>query len=388
MQWVSLDQKPAYFNNAGHTGTYAEQGKWVTVQEDHSATRERYSILTVIPWRGDYATRTRRGSQPSADGLQINPPKFAVLFKGQKGGRIAAQLKREFSCDFLLPQVQKYGSYRSEDMVEALDWLLPTANDTSESIVVMLDWYSGHRTEEVLDLILKKGHVVLFHGGGTTPYTQVNDTHFHGLIQSLLIRIENHWAHSQREDQQKTGQYRTPKSTRVDILCMCKKIWEMVWADDQMAEAAYRQTGPAMPLDGDLDKFDISTELARVWVEIDPGDTPGSIGTKIRDDAIAMINDGWGTRWTCWEDAYSVIDEHDGEDSPDEEGMEGMRYAPYDDDDDHPDDSSDPDEEGGDEDEPDDEGGDDDNGPNGDERDASDDDKCVIIKDDDDDEVN
>ena len=58
--------------------------------------------------------------------------------------------------DFLLIQVQEYGSYRSEDVVEALDWMLPRANNSRESMVVMLDWYSGHRTEEVRDLVKKR----------------------------------------------------------------------------------------------------------------------------------------------------------------------------------------------------------------------------------------
>jgi hypothetical protein len=50
-------------------------------------------------------------------------------------------------------QVQEHGSYRSEDVVEALDWMLPVANIPSESIIVILDWYSGHLTKEVAELV-------------------------------------------------------------------------------------------------------------------------------------------------------------------------------------------------------------------------------------------
>ena len=49
-------------------------------------------------------------------------------------------------------QVQEHGSYRSEDMVKALDWMLPDASDSNESIIVLLDWYSGHLTEEVAEM--------------------------------------------------------------------------------------------------------------------------------------------------------------------------------------------------------------------------------------------
>ena len=44
MRWLSLDQKPSWFNNAGHTGTYAQKGSQPTVKEDFHATRERYTI--------------------------------------------------------------------------------------------------------------------------------------------------------------------------------------------------------------------------------------------------------------------------------------------------------------------------------------------------------
>ena len=62
----------------------------------------------------------------------------------------------------MLVQVQENGSYRSSDMVEALDWILPEAASSKESIIVILDWYSGHRTQEVEELVKRKEHVLLF----------------------------------------------------------------------------------------------------------------------------------------------------------------------------------------------------------------------------------
>ena len=43
----------------------------------------------------------------------------------------------------------------------------------------MLDWVPCHSFEEVADIVKAKGHVLLLHGGGTTSFTQVNDTHIH-----------------------------------------------------------------------------------------------------------------------------------------------------------------------------------------------------------------
>ena len=72
---------------------------------------------------------------------------------------------------------QENGSYRSSDMLELLERTLPPATEDYEAAVVCLDWYAGHRTAEIASLISRRGHVLLFHGGGTTGYEQVNDTH-------------------------------------------------------------------------------------------------------------------------------------------------------------------------------------------------------------------
>ena len=74
----------------------------------------------------------------------------------------------------MLLQTQEKGSYRTEDMLEFLDWALPTAACPEESVVVLLDWFSAHLSEEVAELIARKGHILLHHGGGVTGLEQVN----------------------------------------------------------------------------------------------------------------------------------------------------------------------------------------------------------------------
>ena len=59
-------------------------------------------------------------------------------------------------------QVQEEGSYRSPDVVETLEWMLPQAHSPDESMIVLLDWFSGHLTEEVAEKIRSKGHVLFF----------------------------------------------------------------------------------------------------------------------------------------------------------------------------------------------------------------------------------
>ena len=79
-------------------------------------------------------------------------------------------------------QVREDGSYRSDDFVEAFDWMLRPAACPEERIIVLLDCYYAHRTLDAEELLLDKGRVRLFHDGRTTPFTQVNDTHLHAAV--------------------------------------------------------------------------------------------------------------------------------------------------------------------------------------------------------------
>ena len=126
MRWFSADQKPSWFNNAGasNKGSYTVRGRVPTVRENFAASRERYATLTSV-WSGLPANHT---------------PQVAVLFKGKPGGRILRDIHNNFDCpNWMHLQVQENGSYRCEDCVEAFDWMLPEAADSSESIVVLLD---------------------------------------------------------------------------------------------------------------------------------------------------------------------------------------------------------------------------------------------------------
>ena len=80
MRFLSLDQKPSWFNNAGLTGTFAQRGSSApTVREDFNATRQRYTIFTAVQnWGHD---------DPDV------PPKICILFKAQPGGTIIKALR-------------------------------------------------------------------------------------------------------------------------------------------------------------------------------------------------------------------------------------------------------------------------------------------------------
>ena len=187
MRLISLDQKPSWFNNAGHKGTLVKKGGPPPgVKENFSQTRERYTILTCVrSWGNDDPT---------------NPPPVAILFKGKQKGQIWSKMQNHALNDktWMRVQCQACGSYRSADVVEALEWMLPDASSSEESVIVLLDWFSGHLTDEVATCIKSKGHVLLLHGGGTTPFTQVNDTHLHASLQAEIVRQEIEWSADER----------------------------------------------------------------------------------------------------------------------------------------------------------------------------------------------
>ena len=106
--------------------------------------------------------------------------------------------------------------------------MLPDAEGPGDSIIVLLDWYSGHRTDEVEELIAAKGHILLFHGGGTTPFGQINDTHLHALVQRALVEFENAMAHASLQVYRDAGSKKFPTSSRLDILHMVEGMWRSI----------------------------------------------------------------------------------------------------------------------------------------------------------------
>ena len=77
MRWLSVDQTPSWWNNAGLTGTFAKKGgKAPSVTENFAHTRQRYTILTVVPYGWSMI------DHPD------DVPKVAMLFKGKPNGKI------------------------------------------------------------------------------------------------------------------------------------------------------------------------------------------------------------------------------------------------------------------------------------------------------------
>ena len=92
-----------------------------------------------------------------------------VAFGVVKGIRADLNMPR-----WILAQFQERGSYRTEDCLDFLEWALEPAACPQQSTIVMLDWFAPHLSPEVAELVSKKGHMLLHHGGGVTGLEQVN----------------------------------------------------------------------------------------------------------------------------------------------------------------------------------------------------------------------
>ena len=98
------------------------------------------------------------------------------MFKSKSNGkRIRGSL--EYVDDVLL-QFQQKGSYRLEDVLAWLEWVLPRVNPSaSQTVVVLIDWYAPHLSAEVDAACASHDSKCSRIGGGITPDVQGNDTH-------------------------------------------------------------------------------------------------------------------------------------------------------------------------------------------------------------------
>ena len=142
----------------------------------------------------------------------FKPASSCLPFQGLLGHDDTKTFDDAGPCVFV--QTQEKGSYRVEDVLEFLDWWLPVAEHPQDSLLVMLDWFSAHLHEKVQQLVHRKGHLLDYHGGGTTPIEQVNDTHIHAALSRDYKILENEDALRQRSVNSK----RVPRRSRQIIV--------------------------------------------------------------------------------------------------------------------------------------------------------------------------
>ena len=141
-------------------------------------------------------------------------------------------------------------------MVELLEKTLPQVEHDHEAQVVCLDWYSAHRDLAVAEIIARRGHVLLLHGGGTTAFEQINDTHLHAIFQHKMKDLEVAVFYGQLKDSAESGVNKACSHSRKDLCMLVKEVWKNI-DHAHLTRTGYAQTGPNLPLTGPIMMRDV-----------------------------------------------------------------------------------------------------------------------------------
>ena len=159
---------PLHRNESAGQKTMTFAGKGVFVKENYHLSRERVSALTVL------SSKNKK-------------PKMELLFKGA-GTRLmkTLNLPNNMSLQFAMK-----GSYREENVLSFIKDL-PNLRFESQlkATILMLDNYSVHLSKSVRTLLIHKGYIPVYIGGGITGDIQVNDTHFHHPLKAAYREKE------------------------------------------------------------------------------------------------------------------------------------------------------------------------------------------------------
>lgn len=173
LTFASIDEKPFWFNALGGNKVWAQRGaRKRAVKEKRTAMLERWTGMTICYSRGCQPGGCPPEACPQGGCRPGGVPKWAALFKAVHGARIHVDVP-----DGVKVQFAPNGSYKTEQVIEYLGWVLPNVTDPAVATVVpVLDWYSAHICDEVAELVaLKTQSPVLYIGGGTTGLVAVCD---------------------------------------------------------------------------------------------------------------------------------------------------------------------------------------------------------------------
>ena len=288
---VNMDQMPLHRNEISSQKTLTIRDQDTVVKENHHLTRERITCLTVLS---------------SQDGPL--PPHF--VFKG-KGTYLQNKLKRPTGVTTLW---SPKGSYRLDTMIKTIKQL---PNNTAQDcmpgrtykkwLLMVLDDYSVHVTNEVRQELLKRGYVLVVMGGGITGDVQINDTHLHQRLKAAYRNRETALMMEQLEMRPD----RVPSPSRDEVMDMLSTSLESLDFD---VTKALKENFIANALDGSEDIMVrdkifslVGEDIIRFRQEL--LNTPV---TRLMRDMLASITPPEGVR----------IKSLQGEEAPDDEGCE------------------------------------------------------------------
>ena len=244
-----IDEKPVHLNEGGSKMVRTLElagAPDVWLKENHAATRERTSIMTMVT--SDVAAAT----QP-----RFLPIEVLVRAKSEKRTR-SLVLPRNTNVSV---RWAVKGSYREEHLLAYLNrWLEPWTPErqaAKDYRVLMMDVARSHIGEEVLDFAFARGYVPLFHYGCTTAVCQVNDTDCHDAFQRVYVDFEQDaFARTQMYDPGNIS--RSLQQMLDDVMATWRSL------DHTTGVAGHLRNGLSNALNGDDDKH-ITRKARELW---------------------------------------------------------------------------------------------------------------------------
>ena len=268
IDFVSMDQKPLYFNSSLASKTLAPRGaRKVNVKESVADSRERFTLMTsCVSW-----TVSR-------------PPGLAVLFR-YDGGENTKVTRSVASRRGALVQWAPKGSYRLSHVLAYLRWAVGEGNAVPDQpptnpmgaearararaaaglpaevrqLIVVLDWFAPHLDDRVDEELEKRGAACLRIGGGLTCDVQVCDTHRHGPLTSAYRDLEGRDA----QKQLRLRPNKLPSWSRTHVVDRSMEAWAKT-ATPVDGRQEWVQNACLNALDGSEDG-QIASDLLPLW---------------------------------------------------------------------------------------------------------------------------
>lgn len=280
-----IDEKPIHFNEAGSKGigTLEICGQCsVKLKHNHSASRERASVMTCVTSNRPLATSARK-------------PPICILFKAKtaKGiDKLRNSLPKE--TNFSLMHSAK-GSFRKEDILAYLvTWLDPWTEQRAKDNdyrLIFLDAARSHLGDDVEACAWARGYCTMWIYGGTTGVAQVNDTDCHMQFERTYLEFEQQ-AFTENQMLDPSDISRTPR----DVIADTNATWRSI--DHERSVRGFLHTGLSNALDGTQDEY-ICREALECWQEIDMH--------KERKDSIREVDERFDAGNLCFSDWRSLM---------------------------------------------------------------------------------
>ena len=327
IDFLSVDQKPLYFNSSLACKTLAPKGaKKVNVKESVADSRERFSLMTAcVSW------------------MVSRAPGLATLFRydGAEDTKISRSVQARRNG---LVQWAPKGSYRLSHVLAYLRWAVreghavpdrpPTnpagAEDRARAraaaglpaerrhLCTVLDWFAPHLDDLVDEELEQADSACLRIGGGLTGDVQVCDTHRHGPLTTNYRGLEGRDSRRQL----KLRPQKLPSFTRQHVFNRSMEAWAQT-STGVDGRKEWVQNACLNALDGSEDG-QIAKDLFPLWMHIGMP----RIREQLREEIKAEVQAGRLHSFWQYSELLEPYDDHEGL----REGMEDAEIRVHDDD--------------------------------------------------------